>query len=118
MPAAQQLGPQHSPCGLGNWLPDARSILHTPAGPLHPNLAGLPLLTALALADNQLTGSFPTAFGAAPLLAQLDLARNRLAGLLPLGSQLPPKISELRLDGNRFSGGWVGRRGCGWCACA
>ena len=61
-------------------------------------------ITALELAQNNLSGQFQLDFSALPMLAVLDLAGNSLTGTIPASIEAASRLQQLDLSNNGFSG--------------
>ncbi|KAL5073660.1 hypothetical protein RYX36_012644 [Vicia faba] len=77
-------------CSIGNAIPNS--------------VGNLTRLTALYLADNNLTGIVPDSLGQLSSLSALDLSGNSLTGIIPESFGFLANLSSLDLSGNFFSG--------------
>ncbi|CAI8600334.1 unnamed protein product [Vicia faba] len=77
-------------CSIGNAIPNS--------------VGNLTRLTALYLADNNLTGIVPDSLGQLLSLSALDLSGNSLTGIIPESFGFLANLSSLDLSGNFFSG--------------
>lgn len=77
-------------CSIGNAIPNS--------------VGNLTRLTALYLADNNLTGNVPDSLGQLSSLSVLNLSGNSLTGIIPESFGFLANLSSLDLSGNFFSG--------------
>ncbi|TVU37069.1 hypothetical protein EJB05_19036 [Eragrostis curvula] len=73
------------------------------SGSIPPELAGLPCLAEIGLADNMLTGPIPDLSGSSNL-SIVHFENNQLTGNVPSYFSNLPKLSELYLQNNKLSG--------------
>ncbi|XP_044341176.1 receptor-like protein kinase 5 [Triticum aestivum] len=75
------------------------------SGEMPPSLgSGMPLLQAMNLSGNQLSGGIPRSIAKLGSLTQLDLSRNQLAGEIPAELGAMRVLNALDLSSNRLSG--------------